>query len=77
MDESGRLLAEVTFPVSGGVANINHTYVSEALRGQGAAAQLLEAAVAKLRADGLKAGPTCTYAVKWFSEHPEESDLLV
>ena len=33
--DSGRLLAEVTFPEQDGVAVINHTFVDDSLRGQG------------------------------------------
>ncbi len=77
LDPTGALLAEVTFPVSGGIANINHTFVDSSLRGQGVAGQLLSAAAAQIRAAGLKARPTCSYAVRWFSEHPEHSDLLL
>lgn len=76
LDPSGRLLAEVTFPSRGGVAVIDHTFVDDSLRGQGVAGQLILAAVQQIRAAGLKAHPTCPYAVKWFSSHPEQSDLL-
>ena len=73
---SGSTLAEVTFPASGGVADINHTFVDPSLRGQGMADKLLSSAVTQIRSDGLKALPTCPYAIKWFQEHPEHSDLL-
>lgn len=42
-DETGKLLAEVTFPEREGVAVINHTFVDGSLRGQGVAGQLLRA----------------------------------
>lgn len=76
-DPTGDLLAEVTFPRSGSITDINHTYVHSSLRGQGVADKLLSAAVSQIRSDGLKARATCTYAIKWFEEHPEQSDLLV
>lgn len=76
LDPSGKLVAEITFPVSNGVANIDHTFVDGSLRGQGVAGQLVRAAAEQIRADGLKAQLTCSYAVRWFSEHPEQSDLL-
>ena len=39
--QEGQLLAEATFPeFAPGVVNIDHTFVDEALRGQGVAAQL-------------------------------------
>ncbi|HJG27796.1 MAG TPA: N-acetyltransferase [Subdoligranulum variabile] len=75
-DETGKLLAEVTFPEQEGVAVINHTFVDGSLRGQGIAGQLLRAVADTLRQDGCKAKATCSYAVHWFETHPEEQDLL-
>ncbi|HPD89290.1 MAG TPA: GNAT family N-acetyltransferase [Oscillospiraceae bacterium] len=75
-DKSGNRIAEVTFPISDGVANIIHTYVDPSLRGQGVASQMMTAAVEQIRSAGLKARPTCSYAVKWFAEHPEYLYLL-
>lgn len=75
--EDGRLLAEVTFPEREGAAEIDHTLVDPSLRGQGVAGQLLQAAADTLRAQGRKARPTCSYAVRWFETHPEYADLLV
>lgn len=76
VDPSGTLLAEVTFPASNGVAVVDHTFVDPSLRGQGIADKLLTAAVEQIRSQGLKARATCSYAVKWFEQHPEHSDLL-
>ena len=57
-DESGRLLAEVTFPsVSARVVDIRHTFVDDSLRGQGVAGRLMEAAARQIRAEGKKARP--------------------
>ena len=71
-----RLLAEVTFPSRDGVADIQHTFVDDSLRGQGVAGQLLQAAADQIRSDGMKTRLTCSYARLWFEKHPEESDLL-
>lgn len=75
-DESGKLIAEVTFPIVDGVATIDHTFVDGSLRGQGVAGQLLAAAEEQLRAAGVEVRLTCSYAVRWFEEHPQSSDLL-
>jgi len=75
-DPSGNRIAEVTFPIVGGVADINHTYVDPAYRGQGVADQLLTAAVEQISSSGLKARPTCSYAIRWFAEHPQYLYLL-
>ena len=75
--EDGRTLAEVTFPeVSEGVVNIDHTYVSNELRGQGVAGRLMEELAGDLKESGRKATLTCSYAVGWFEKHPECEDLL-
>ena len=77
LGENGKVLAEVTFPtVEDGVADINHTFVDESLRGQGIASKLLRAAAQEIRAQGKKAKLTCSYAVTWFEHHPEEQDLV-
>lgn len=76
-DQDGKLLAEITFPITDGVADIDHTFVDDSLRGQGIAGQLMTAAVEQLTRDGLRAHATCSYAVKWFEKHPEESRKLL
>ena len=76
-DEHGKLLAEVLFPDSGGgTVAITHTFVDKTLRGQGIADQLLRTAVNELRTAGKKIRPLCSYAVKWFENHPEHGDLI-
>ncbi len=73
----GTLIAEITFPACGdGVVDINRTFVDDSLRGQGVAAQLAQAAAEQVRARGLKAIASCSYAKKWFAQHPEQADLL-
>ena len=76
LGEDGSVLAQVAFPEAAGRADINHTFVDPSLRGQGVAGRLMEEAVSRLRAEGRKARATCSYAVKWFGEHPEHADLL-
>ena len=77
LDGGGRLVAEITFPCTQpGIYTIDHTFVDPSLRGQGAAGKLAQAAADQIRARELKAVLTCSYAKKWFGEHPEQSDLL-
>jgi len=75
-DATGKLLAEITFPVTDGVAVIDHTFVDDSLRGQGVADQLVTAAVTQLRSQGVRVVPVCSYAQRWFSTHPGQSDVL-
>lgn len=76
-DDNNHMIAVVTFPKEReDVVNIDHTFVDTSLRGQGIAGKLMEETVTQLRENNLKAHPTCSYAVKWFEEHPEYSDVL-
>lgn len=76
-DDNDNIIAEVDFPVQGDTAVITHTFVDPSLRGQGVAAQLIEAALQEIRDRGLKAEPVCSYARRYFAEHPEAvADVL-
>lgn len=71
------LLAEVTFPyIDKKTVEVNHTFVDASLRGQGIAGKLMGELVQELKNRGLKAVPTCSYAVQWFEKHPEYRSLL-
>ncbi|MCI2033075.1 MAG: N-acetyltransferase [Lactobacillus sp.] len=77
-DENGKLLAEVTFPDidNGDAYVIDHTFVDPSLRGQGIAAELVAAVVAKARAEHKLIEPLCPYAKHAFSVTPEYADVL-
>lgn len=76
-DENGRVLAEVTYPnLTDQVVVIDHTFVDSSLRGQGIAGLLMEQVVSELRNNNMKTRLSCSYAVKWFDEHPECFDVL-
>lgn len=76
LEADGKLMAEILFPVTDGVADIKRTYVDDSLRGQGIASQLVEKAVDVIRSNNWKAKATCRYAKNWFEKHPEHNDLL-
>ncbi len=76
-DDDDNVIAEVTFPnVEDGVVKINHTYVSNELRGQGIAAELMEACYNQIKDQDKKAVLTCPYAVKWFDDNPNKNDIV-
>ncbi len=70
-DESGKAIAEVTFPTYDGVSIIDHTFVDPSLRGQGVASTLVKLAADSILKNGNKLAATCPYAVTWFARHPE------
>jgi predicted GNAT family acetyltransferase len=76
-DPDGNRLGEVTFPnINETTVEINRTYVSPIVRGQGIANVLMKKAADLIREKGYKVVATCSYAKAWFEKHPEYSDLL-
>ena len=55
---------------------IERTFVSEQLRGQNIAGQLLQKVVEKAREEGLKIIPECAYAQKVMNRGEEYKDVL-
>lgn len=69
LEEGNKVIAEITFPLNGDEATIDHTFVDESLRGQGIASKLVELAVKKIRENGWKLNATCPYAVNWIKKN--------
>ena len=77
IEEQGKRLAEMTFSKAGDTRIIiDHTDVSDALRGKGAGKQLLSAAVDHARKNGLKILPLCPFAKSVFDKVPAFGDVL-
>jgi hypothetical protein len=54
---------------------ITHTETPLALRGRGVASQLIEGALALIRADGRKVIAGCGFVVDYLRKHPEYADI--
>lgn len=77
IERDGHRIAELTYTVDGdGAMVIQHTHVSNALRGQGIALQLTRAAVEHARRDGLQVVPVCAYARAAIERHHDLQDVL-
>jgi len=72
---NGQKLGEITWEQVDGVMHMNHTYVSDQLRGQGVAKQLLDAAAEYARENSLKMNPICSYVVSVFEKSDEYDDI--
>lgn len=71
-DENNELLAETTYVHTvDGEVDIDHTFVSIVLRGQGAAGKMMEVVANQLREKGLKATATCSYANSWLLKNKD------
>ena len=75
-NENGETLAEITWQtLDATTINANHTYVAPSLRGQGVAAQLLDAQVALAKAEGWKIHATCSYVARQFAASEKYADI--
>jgi len=68
-------MAEATYVDRGEVWVMNHTFVPDALRGQGIAGRLVDAAFAAAREAGVKIDPQCSYVATYMDRHPETAEL--
>jgi predicted GNAT family acetyltransferase len=77
IERDGKRLAESTYSVAGDTRIIiDHTEVSDELRGTGAGARLVEAAVQWARAEGKKIVPLCPFAKSVFDKTSGYRDVL-
>lgn len=77
MEAEGERLAEMTYTWAGETLFIiDHTEVSEKLKGQGAGKKLVEAAVVFARKLRVKILPLCPFAKSVFDKTPEYEDVL-
>lgn len=77
IEEHGEKLAEMTYSKAGEtLIIIDHTEVSEKLKGKGAGKQLVQAAVDYAREHTIKILPLCPFAKAVFDKTPEYRDVL-
>ncbi|WP_101773303.1 GNAT family N-acetyltransferase [Peptostreptococcus faecalis] len=77
-DENGDTIAEIDFPKVGeNHVDLNHTYVSPVLRGQGVAEKLLLSAIDVIKSKNWKAYTSCSYVDGWAESHPEKTDIFI
>jgi hypothetical protein len=60
----------------GEVLDLQHTFVPDSMRGQGAAAQLSRAALEYAREMNFSIIPTCPFVASFFNRHPEYAWLV-
>lgn len=68
--------AFAAYEIEGGIVTFTHTVVPKALQGQGIAGRLISAALADVRARGMKLIAQCSFVAAYLDKHPEEKDLL-
>ena len=73
--QDGAIIGEITWTLLGDVMVMDHTYVSDKLRGQGVAKKLLDSAASYAREQELKMEPVCSYVVAAFSKSDIYDDI--
>ena len=76
IERDGKRLAEMTYTSAGSKIIIDHTDISDALRGTGAGRRLVEAAVEWARAEKRTILPLCPFAKSVFDKTPAYADVL-
>lgn len=74
-DESGKLLAEITWQKQDNVLYVDHTFTNPSLRGQGIAGRLVDRVTDFARQEGLMIMPVCPYVVNKFNDDPKYDDI--
>lgn len=75
-DSEDDIIAEITYvPTGEDRIIIDHTYVSNELRGQGIARKLLDEVANYARTENKKVIPLCSYAKTQMEKHEEYHDL--
>ncbi len=65
-DENGEVIAKLTYKQNGDVLSVDHTVVSDVLRGQGIAGKLLDEIADYALLNDYKIEALCSYVVKKF-----------
>jgi len=73
----GNAEAYLTYELHAGVLEVISTFTPPALRGQGIAAQLTEAAIAFARQEGFRIRPTCSYTRAYLEQRIDLRELAV
>ena len=77
IEQAGERLAEMTYVWAGEAKFIiDHTEVSDQLKGKNAGKQLLQQAVNFARGKKVKIMPLCPFAKAMFDKIPEHADVL-
>ncbi|HEX4737590.1 MAG TPA: GNAT family N-acetyltransferase [Allosphingosinicella sp.] len=74
--EADGVVAFAAYHRDDGIITFTHTIVPPELQGRGIGSTLVKAALAMVRAEGLKVVPECPFVRAYIEKHPEEQDLL-
>ena len=76
IERDGKTLAELSYTTAGSRVILDHTDVSDALRGTGSGKKLVIAAAQWARESNVKLMPLCPFAKSVFDKTPDIRDVL-
>ena len=77
ISSDGQPAGSLSYQINGDNIEFVSTFVNPAMRGKNLAAIVTKHALDEVREEGkYKVVPICSYTVKYFEMHPDESDLL-
>lgn len=77
-DEEGEEVAVLEHPeIRRGVVNIRYIYVDTSLTGQDISGKMMKLLAERLKKKKKRAELSCSYAIRWFAEHPEYDDIVI
>lgn len=77
LEKDGEVIAKITYvPLDDERIDVNHTFVSDQLRGQGIAGKLMERVIQYAREEGKKIVPTCSYVKLRMERNEKYHDVL-
>jgi hypothetical protein len=71
-----KLVGEIRYRREPGAIVLVHTDVAPSAEGQNVGSRLVEAALADVRARGLRVVPQCPFVAGYIRRHPEYADLV-
>lgn len=74
--ERGEAVLDYELADGGDTLDLTRTFVSEELRGEGLAGQVVQHALDWARHHDKRVIATCPYVQRWIERHPEYGDLL-
>lgn len=75
--EGDKIDAEISWTQLGDIMVVDHTFVDDALRGQGIARQLVDRAADYAREKNYKIEPVCSYVASTFEKSTDYDDIKV
>lgn len=77
LNEDGNKIVRATFPfIEDNVINVDHTFVTKDLRGQGIASKLMNEVYNLAKEKGYTVVNSCPYAIAWFKRNKDKQDVL-